>query len=165
MSGEAWKEAWKRRVERSSTWRTEMIATQLSATTRPKINRVLVQRLFTCRDPFLALSVRAGTNLERYRPRADYVDHCERTRAYHYGRIRFFRDAYMAGEIPDPIDLDNEWRAFNYPQNVCIYDGHHRLCGAILAKVERVPVAYSGCLDALRWLEGKRKTPPGWLSI
>jgi hypothetical protein len=41
-----------------------------------------------------------------------------------------------------------------------LLDGHHRLCGACLSFQEWVPALYSGRLDLLNYLTGKRKTAP-----
>jgi hypothetical protein len=82
------------------------------------------------------------------------------TVAWDMGRIRYFYEEIVAGRTVDPIEVDNECA------NGCIYahpivlDGHHRLAGSWLAKAPRIPVHYSGRVDVLNYLTGRRKTPP-----
>lgn len=79
---------------------------------------------------------------------------------YDCGRINFFANQFAAGKLVDPIVVDNYCNGFTiYPVPVLI-DGHHRLCGADLAGVQKIASSYSGRVDLLRYLTGLRKTKP-----
>lgn len=82
------------------------------------------------------------------------------TRAWDYGRIRHFYEQLLVGVVLDAIEVDNEcnWGRI-YPIPVLI-DGHHRLAASHLAGTSTIPVSYSGRLDLLRYLTGRRKTCP-----
>ena len=69
---------------------------------------------------------------------------------------------FLRGEEVTPIEVDNKWSGF-VPCSLVLLDGHHRLCGAILAGSAHVVVSYSGEVEALRWLKGERPNPPEWL--
>ena len=82
------------------------------------------------------------------------------SRAWDYGRIRFFYEQLLAGVVLDPITIDNE--CYNnqiYPVPILL-DGHHRLAAAHLAGVPTICASYGGRLDLLRYLTGTRKTCP-----
>jgi hypothetical protein len=82
------------------------------------------------------------------------------TRAWDYGRIRFFYEQLGAGVTLDAIEVDNEcnWGRI-YPIPVLL-DGHHRLAASRLAGARIIRVSYGGRLDLLRYLTGARKTCP-----
>lgn len=130
----------------------------------PRIDHILVARLLQFYDPFYLLFDR--------RPALDTFEHVPvqrypwaggiyRTpsRQWHLGRVRFFLDAFRAGQDCDPLDIDNHCD-HGYIYGPIVDDGHHRLCAAVLARRERVPVFYSGRLDTLRFLTGQRQTAP-----
>jgi len=120
-------------------------------------------------DPFEVLGVERSTNFDKVSPQLMYVeDEMERGEGpgrdveYSIGRIRHFRDLFLEGKEATPIELDNKWGPHS-PVSLALIDGHHRLCGAILAKSVHVVAAYSGEVEALKWLKGERRTPPAWL--
>lgn len=82
------------------------------------------------------------------------------TRAWDYGRIRFFYEQLLAGVQLDAIEVDNEcnWGRI-YPVPVLL-DGHHRLAASHLAGARTICVSYAGRVDLLRYLTGARKTCP-----
>lgn len=82
------------------------------------------------------------------------------TRAWDYGRIRFFYEQLLTGVTLDAIEVDNEcaWGRI-YPVPVLL-DGHHRLAASHLAQASTIRVRYAGRLDLLRYLTGVRKTCP-----
>lgn len=86
--------------------------------------------------------------------------HRQPTRAWDYGRIRFFYEQLLTGVRLDAIEVDNEcnWGRI-YPVPVLL-DGHHRLGAAHLAGTRTIRVSYAGRLDLLRYLTGARKTCP-----
>jgi hypothetical protein len=137
---------------------------------------ILVERLFECYDPFARLfnsyydyGIGAAARLpnfnlvkptRRYRPDG-FESRCpgERSQRYHRGRVAYFRDQFLARESVDPITMDNEC-ASGHIYGPIIVDGHHRFCGAILAREPRIEVFYSGRLDILYWLQGKTNKSP-----
>lgn len=130
---------------------------------------VLVARLVPhLPDPFKILGVPRDTNFDRVKPQVRYVNdsysrlRTERDQAYSRGRIRYFRDLFLEGEEVTPLEVDNEWSLYS-PCGLILNDGHHRLCGAILAGSDHVVVSYSGDVRALRWLKGELQTAPEWL--
>jgi hypothetical protein len=82
------------------------------------------------------------------------------TRAWDYGRIRFFYEQILSGKTLDAIDVDNECdHGRIYPEPV-VLDGHHRLAASHLAGAKIILANYGGRTDLLRYLTGKRKTCP-----
>lgn len=96
----------------------------------------------------------------QYEVASVFVDFDSRDDTYHWGRIRFFYDQALAGKEIDPIEVDNECSNGRiYPEPVLI-EGHHRLSGMFLANSPTIRAFYSGRVDLLRWLQGKRKHKP-----
>lgn len=127
---------------------------------------VLLDRLKeVVRNPFNALGVEAGANWKSMKPytryRADTSKHrdCD---GYHYGRIRYFLDQFNDQKKVHPVQVDTRWN-YHTPTGLDLLDGHHRLAGAILAGVTKIPVDYSGPIDALPWLRGETDNRPDWL--
>lgn len=116
-------------------------------------------------DPFKILGVNRDADFDKMPPHVQYIEDdglCRRTDAYSLGRIRYFRDQFRAGNEVTPLILDNAWGPYS-PYALLLNDGHHRLCGAILAGSDHVVVDYSGDVKALKWLKGERDKPPDWL--
>lgn len=64
--------------------------------------------------------------------------------------------------LQDPLQMDND--CFNgciYPIPV-ILDGWHRFFAHRFLGMDKIPVSYSGRIDLLRYLTGKRKTAPSY---
>lgn len=81
-------------------------------------------------------------------------------RTWDLGRVRFFIEHIEAGKPLDPIIVDNYCnRGHVYPEPVLI-DGHHRLIAAKVTRLERIPANYSGRVDLLDYLTGKRRNFP-----
>jgi len=82
------------------------------------------------------------------------------TRAWDYGRIRFFYEQLLAGVTLDAINVDNECdHGRIYPEPI-VLDGHHRLAASHMAGAKVILANYGGRLDLLRYLTGARKTCP-----
>lgn len=103
--------------------------------------------------------------LRAYRAQPVYVSAHARirkrpTRAWDYGRIRFFYERLQIGETLDAIEVDNVC-AFGqiYPEPV-VLDGHHRLAASHLAGAPTILANYGGRIDLLRYLTGKSRTCP-----
>lgn len=124
-------------------------------------------------DPFRVLGVDRTTNFDKVPPQLQYVeDELEarnsdsgesRDAVYSTQRIRYFRDLFLENKKVTPIEVDNNWSRWR-PTGLVLVDGHHRLCGAILARSVHVDVSYSGAEDALTWLKGESTNPPNWLN-
>lgn len=84
----------------------------------------------------------------------------KRMRAYDFGRVRYFVDLLLDGKELDPIELDNVCDGGNIYPEIVMEDGHHRLMAYKLAGREKIPTSYSGRIDLLNYLKGKRKTYP-----
>lgn len=129
---------------------------------------VLLERLVPhLPDPFKVLGVERDTDFDQLEPQVEYVDNPlgepnTRDTVYSMKRIRYFRDLFREGKDVSPIVLDNQWHGFR-PTGLVLDDGHHRLCGAILAGSDVVNVDYSGDTKALRWLKGEIQNPPDWM--
>lgn len=80
--------------------------------------------------------------------------------AWHAGRIRYFMDLIKAGEKLDPAWIDNECSRSHILAEPIVTDGHHRLIAHLYSDDEHVQVCYSGRIDVLRFLQGRRKTMP-----
>jgi hypothetical protein len=95
-------------------------------------------------------------------PDPEYAEREKRSMSYaeHCRRVRFFYDELLAGHPLDPIEIDNVCEAMRvYPEPVVV-DGHHRLTACRLAAVRTVPAYYSGRVDLLDYLTGKRSKAP-----
>jgi len=131
-------------------------------------SRLLVERLWALYAwPETGLPMRTMTikKLLRYRAQPVYVSDEARTRkrptrAWDYGRIRFFYEQILAGVTLDAVAVDNECgHGCIYPEPVLL-DGHHRLAASHLAGAKIILANYSGRIDLLRYLTGARKTCP-----
>ena len=136
--------------------------------TVPEHSKVIVARLWELYAwPEFNLPMRAMTveKLFRYRSQPAYVSDMARTRkqptrAWDYGRIRFFCEELSRGVTLDAIEVDNECNFGRiYPVPILL-DGHHRLAASHLAGAPTIFVSYGGRLDLLRYLTGARKTCP-----
>ena len=101
--------------------------------------------------------------LVKYKAQPKYVSDDARTwkqpsRAWDIGRVRFFYEELLAGKTVDPIMIDNVCEGGNVEPS--LLDGHHRLVASRLARVPTIPADYSGRVDLLNYLTGKRKTCP-----
>lgn len=124
------------------------------------VSHALVTRLFKLWDPAGVLGL--PVTYEARWARASFADYRDDDRdlGYHLGRLRRFVEDLRSGAELDPIVLDNDCdRGRVYP-NVIVIDGNHRLLSYQLAGRRRIPVAYSGRVDLLRYLEGRRAHPP-----
>lgn len=134
------------------------------------IQSVLTARLAEYLDPWDLLDI------ERTRPHGPRCVHysLDRNSAYNHARIRYFMDEFRRGCRVDPIELDCRTERTKvyfgggglseschcYAKPIML-DGLHRLAGAILAKAPKIQVRFSGRVDLLRYLQGRRKTRPG----
>lgn len=78
---------------------------------------------------------------------------------YHAPRVLAFVFRLRAGEQLDPITFDNSFDRWSLTGLVLI-DGHHRLIAAAVTRHTTVSCSYSGRVDLLEWLEGKRRLRP-----
>lgn len=79
---------------------------------------------------------------------------------YNFGRVIYFIDQIKAGIVIDPIALDcvcNNGRVYPEP---LIIDGWHRFAAHVIAKAPTIRASFSGRVDLLDYLIGKRKTCP-----
>ena len=80
----------------------------------------------------------------------------EVNRDWHIGRFKYLSTL----EKIDPIELDNDCSGgMVYPIPIII-DGFHRLLSRMVRGDKTIKIIYSGRLDLLRYLQGKRKTKP-----
>lgn len=131
-------------------------------------NKVLVARLwetYAWPERNLPMGKMTIAALLTYPVQAVYVSDAARTRkqptrAWDYGRIRFFYEQLLARVTLDAIQIDNEcnWGRI-YPVPVLL-DGHHRLAASHLAGARTIRASYAGRVDLLRYLTGTRKTCP-----
>ena len=131
-------------------------------------DKVIVERLWSLYAwPEWNLPMR-GMTVEKiltYCAQPDYVSDEARTRkrpsrAWDYGRIRFFYEQCLAGVTLDAIEVDNVCgHGHIYPEPT-VLDGHHRLAASHLAGARVILASYGGRVDLLRYLTGARKTCP-----
>lgn len=131
-----------------------------------KPDRILLDRLLHLYDPFQALF----NNEFFFRPAPEEYDSVDpvpppqgrkRTTSRmimslqeELGRVRYFCELALQGRRLAPIELDNEWSSFS-PTGLVIPDGHHRVCGAVLAGERSILCRYSGSVAVLHWLQGQ----------
>lgn len=75
---------------------------------------------------------------------------------WNIGRVAFFIRELESGRRIDPIEVDSD-TIYCGP---VVLDGYHRLCATILAGVKTIKADFSGRMDVLDYLTGKRKYPP-----
>jgi hypothetical protein len=90
-------------------------------------------------DPFHEIYLRRDMNFDAFKPRAGFWDEdkrdlCDqRAEVYDGPRVRFFRDRYQAGAQVPPVHFTVD------PSGMLkMFNGYHRLCGAILAEQEQL---------------------------
>ena len=83
----------------------------------------------------------------------------ENVQNYDERRLKAILRDVVAGQPLDPIEVDWDWVGVS-PVRIVVLDGHHRFVAAVRAKLEHIPVSYSGPVDALEWLRGKNTKPP-----
>lgn len=122
------------------------------------MSAILVARLAEWSDPWQTMQIsphvyrrRAVLPIEVYRSDPGICDGKDRgwwrTTFYHRGRALYFAELLAAGEVIEPISIDCEcWGRTIYPVPVLI-DGFHRLAGALLAGVEKLPATFGGRVD------------------
>ena len=123
-------------------------------------DHILTTRLAEYIDPWEILGIKR-TRI-RGPERAIFAHESARTAIYDHARIRYFARIFAMGQHVDPLEVDCRCefgRVYAWP---LLLDGHHRLAGAILAKVERIRIDFGGRVDLLRYLQGRRKTPPAY---
>lgn len=139
------------------------------------IHMILLPRLRECAAPYFGWLPRS--RVMRYRARSMYLDGPAREEAqretdlpglasgWDLGRIRWFVEEIERGAALDPIELESQSFQYRIGYPVVwgpptVQDGNHRLAAAAIVGLERIPSTFGGPLTTLRWLEGKRKTPP-----
>lgn len=131
------------------------------------IEYIQVSRIFRLWDPVRSLGIRlrkplALNWLNDAKPISSYMEVKDRKTAYHKGRILYFLNKLREGEELDPIMVESEcdpWNNYPIPLPLVV-DGNHRLISYALAKKKVAPVVFSGRIDLLEYLTGKRKQCP-----
>lgn len=130
------------------------------------VDMVRVDRLREAVDPFWVLNIPEGFNWSGTEPtpefKDDFGDDQHRSEAYHLGRVRYFTDQFKAEAEVDPVEIDCRWNRYS-PEHLSLIDGHHRLCGAILAEASWIPASVGGPLEMINWLKGLSDTKPEWM--
>src|SRR5271155_1003896 len=102
------------------------------------VDHILVHRLSKLYDPFpRILSGSSGAHIlidwDKYTPQETWLDNKDRTHGWNIGSIVYFRNLFLKGGKVDPIEIDNDCNG-GHIYGPIMTDGHHRFCGAILAK-------------------------------
>jgi hypothetical protein len=134
-----------------------MSSTTSSAESGPDV--ILIERLCEFYDPFGILGI-GVEDCESATPERFYADFQFRNRNYHCRRAAYFRNEIKAGAILPPIEMDNYCAGYYILPEPIVIDGHHRLCGAILAGAATIRASYSGRVDVLRYLTGASRRRP-----
>jgi hypothetical protein len=122
---------------------------------------IIVARLHEYIEPEWLFGVTLEELVTGADPLPDYKETAEeRDEAYDRGRIAFFRDQFLEGVKVTPLQLDCQCSGGRVYALPVMIDGWHRFSAALLAKIERVDVQFSGRVDLLRYLQGRRKTKP-----
>lgn len=80
---------------------------------------------------------------------------------WHLGRVRFLYEELLAGKDLEPVMVDNHCSGMHIYAEPVLIDGHHRLAAHWFARRKTIPAYYSGRVDLLDYLTGKR--PYAWL--
>lgn len=125
------------------------------------INHLLVSRLRESCDLASHEALLADVSwIDTVQPLARFREETRRGLVYHRRRVRHFVNELRAGRALDPIEVDNVCGHNCIYAEPLLIDGNHRLLAHVIAGKERVPAIYSGRVDLLRYLEGKRKSRP-----
>jgi hypothetical protein len=91
----------------------------------------------------------------------EYVkDYEKRGWSYHVRRCAGFVRKIKDGKKLDAISVDNRCSDNRVLPCPVVPDGHHRLIASKIAGSKWIACEYGGRLDLLRYLQGRRKTPP-----
>ena len=123
-----------------------------------KIDHILVDRLAAIYRPWDQIGVCPAE--VRGFPATQFQPMEQRDHDYDIGRVLYFRNLVQAGAEVEPIQMDNVCEGDRVYPEPLLLDGHHRLCGYILAGAKTVPTLYGGRVDLLHFLTGKRKSCP-----
>src|SRR5712672_1123557 len=127
------------------------------------VSMVKVKRLHEAVDPFYVLGIpEPDFDWRLIKPLAEFDGgyRCDkRTTDYHLGRVRYFMDQFTAHAEVDPVEIDAKWNRYS-PESLDLIDGHHRLCGAILAGVDVMPANVGGPVEMINWLNGLTDKKP-----
>jgi len=125
------------------------------------VNTILTSRLAEFVNPWKRLGIRRTRQLTgRLQQYLSDDRYDERGYSYHHARIRFFLAQLRDGKPLDPIELDNQCHYNCVDPFPVLLDGHHRFAALILAGVPKLAAHYGGRMDLLRYLQGRRKSPP-----
>lgn len=93
-------------------------------------------------DPFLEIDLSKDLDYDSFAPLAQFWPETERDsvaesrhRIYDAPRVRYFRDRYRANKVVPAVHLKV------CSDGIRMWNGYHRLCGAILADVRALRVA------------------------
>lgn len=125
---------------------------------------VLVQRLIKHYNPYTPLDITKRKFLsKKWRPRTKYVpdgnDKFREDPNWHCGRIAHFVNMIRKGLPLDQIEVDMRWH-LDHCVGISVLDGHHRLCAADIAGLDRIPVSIGGIVDIIEWLAGIHDNAP-----
>jgi len=131
--------------------------------------KLLVQRLWSLWNPVEALGLspqdmrqfrtQVRSQVTKVPPLATFRQ-TRRGPKYHQGRIHYFMQCLKDGVELDPITIDNDCGNNLILPVPVVADGNHRLIAHVLMGKPLIRAHYDGRVDLLRYLEGKRKTPP-----
>lgn len=132
-----------------------------------KIDHILVRRFVRLYSWWFDESLYSQAKLRdllKYPPQPKYLDDHKRPGdddlAWHYGRVRFFYDELKAGKKLKPVVIDNACYGMHISNEPVLVDGHHRLAAHWFARSRTIPSYYSGRVDLLEYLTGKRRVRP-----
>lgn len=102
-------------------------------------------------------------DLLKHEPISKFVSEAKRPDDFdwHLGRVRFLFDELIAGKDLEPVMVDNHCHGSHIYAEPVLLDGHHRLAAHWFARRRTIPAYYSGRMDLLDYLTGKR--PYTWL--
>lgn len=131
-----------------------------------KIDHLLVRRFTRLYSWWFDESLYKGLKLKdllRHEPILEFASEAKRPDdlKWHLGRVRHFYDELLLGRDLDPVTVDNECHGSHIYAVPLLIDGHHRLAGYWFARRRTIPAYYSGRVDLLEYLTGKR--PYAWL--
>lgn len=127
-----------------------------------KPEMVKVEKLREGFDPFWVLGIpEPDFDWHQVQPVEKFQDDTlavPRDDAYHLGRVRYFMDQFIAQKEVEPIEIDCLWSRES-PDRPDLIDGHHRLCGAIIAAMPEIPAYLGGPMEMIDWLKGVGPKP------
>lgn len=130
-------------------------------------DHVIISRLLKYKDPFKSIGLKqdevdlTSDLVELYLLEGQREYEGSKWIKWHSGRVLYFKEKFDCKLEVDPIIIYNDDKhGKNKSKFPSVFDGFHRLCGAILAGQKRIEAEQRHNVYAWNWLVGKTDKDP-----